>query len=56
MESVYESESRTQRGVYKHENLQKEKHTGEKQSAQENAECVQPQAATEQAREKESRE
>ena len=44
------------RGVCECGSLSKEKHTGEKQRAQENADCVQPQAVSEQEREKESRE
>ena len=46
VKSVCESERGTQRGVYERESSRKEKHTGEKQRAQENAECVQPQAAS----------
>jgi hypothetical protein len=38
---------KTHRGVCEHESSRKEKRTGEKQSTQENAECVQPQAASE---------
>jgi len=34
-------------GVHECGSLRKEKHNGEKQSVQENAECVQPQAAKE---------
>ena len=34
------------RGVYERESSRKEKCTGEKQRAQENAECVQPQAVS----------
>jgi hypothetical protein len=41
--------------VYEHENSKKEKLIGEKQRAQENEESVQPQAAKEGAREKDSR-
>ena len=47
VKSVYERERRMHRGVYECESSRKEKHTGEKQRAQENAECVQPQAASE---------
>ena len=46
VECVCVSERGTHRSMYKHESARKEKHTGEKQSAQENAECVQPQAAS----------
>jgi hypothetical protein len=53
---VGESKRGTHRGVYEYESSRKEKSTGEKQRAQENAECVQPQAASECVREKESRE
>ena len=42
-----ESERRTHRGVCEHESSRKEKCIGEKQRAQENAEYVQPQAASE---------
>ena len=37
-------------GVYERESPRKEKGTGEKQRAQENAECVQPQAVNEKGR------
>ena len=43
---VCESERGMHRGVYERESSRKEKHTGEKQRGQENAECVQPQAAS----------
>ena len=56
VKSVCDSERGTHRGVYECESSRKEKGTGEKQRAQENAECVQPQAASECVREKESRE
>ena len=42
-----ESERGTHRGVYERESSRKEPHTGEKQRAQENAECVQPQVLRE---------
>ena len=46
VKSVCESKRGMHRGVYEHESSRKENHLGEKQSAQENAECVQPQAAS----------
>jgi hypothetical protein len=39
VKSVCESERGTQRGVYERESSRKEKHTGEKERAQENAVC-----------------
>ena len=48
-----ESERGTHRGVCERESSRKEKHMGEKQRAQENTECVQPQPATERERERE---
>ena len=47
VKSVCESERGTHRGVYEHESSRKEKCIGEKQRAQEKAECVQPQDASE---------
>ena len=44
---VCESERGMNRSVCEHESSRKEKHIGEKQKAQENAECVQPQAVSE---------
>jgi hypothetical protein len=40
VKSVCESERRMHRGVYERESPRKEKHTRDKQSAQENAECA----------------
>ena len=47
VKNVCDSERGMHRGVYECESSRKEKRTGEKQSTQENAECVQPQAASE---------
>jgi hypothetical protein len=47
VKSVCDSEKGMHKGVYEYESSRKGKHTGEKQIAQENAECVQPQAASE---------
>ena len=44
VKNVCDSERGMHRGVYEHESSRKENHLGEKQSAQENAECMQPQA------------
>lgn len=56
MKRVCESKRVMNRGVYESGSSRKEKCKGEKQSAQENAECVQPQASGKQAREKKNRE
>jgi hypothetical protein len=44
---VGESERGMHRGVYEYESSRKEKYIGEKQNAQENAECVQLQTVNE---------
>ena len=44
---VGESKRGTHRGVYEYESSRKEKYIGEKQNAQENAECVQLQTVNE---------
>ena len=47
VKSVCESERGMHRGVYEYESSRKEKYIGEKQNAQENAECVQLQTVNE---------
>ena len=56
VKDVWESERGMHRGVYERESSRKEKLTEGKQSVQEMAECVQPQAMSKRGREKESRE
>ena len=46
VKSVYERERRMHRGVYECESSRKDKRTGEKQSAQDNADCVQLQTVS----------